>query len=246
MDHPHIAKVLDVGATETGRPYFAMELVKGISITEYCDNHRFDTKQRLKLFQDICGAVQHAHQKGVIHRDLKPNNILVSLHDSKSVVKVIDFGIAKAVSQDLTEKTLFTAFGQMIGTPQYMSPEQADVNGLDVDTRSDIYSLGAVLYELLTAKTPIDPKQLRQAGLDEIHRLIREEEPPRPSTQITSLENEEITSVAKAHNEAPDKLSRLMRGDLDWIVMKALEKRSQSSLRNCDRLRRRHSTLSGQ
>lgn len=224
MDHSHIAKVLDAGTTETGRPYFAMELVHGVPITDYCDTHRLEIRDRLKLFQDVCAAVQHAHQKGIIHRDLKPSNILVELHDTKPVVKVIDFGVAKAISQQLAERTLFTAYGQMIGTPQYMSPEQSEMSGLDVDTRSDIYSLGVVLYELLTGKTPLELQQLRQAGLAEIHRLIREEEPPKPSTKLSSLSNEESTAIANAHRVAPEKLNRLVRGDLDWIVMRALEK----------------------
>ena len=224
MDHTNIAKVLDAGATDTGRPYFAMELVKGVPVTEYCDTHRLDTRQRLNLFRDICAAVQHAHQKGIIHRDLKPSNILVTLHDSKPVVKVIDFGIAKAISQELTEKTLFTAHGQMIGTPHYMSPEQSEMSGLDIDTRSDVYSLGVVLYELLTGKTPLDPRKLRQAGIAEIHRLIQEEEPSKPSTRLSSLSNEENTEIAGYHSIAPEKLNRLVSGDLDWIVMKALDK----------------------
>ncbi|MDA7597885.1 serine/threonine-protein kinase [bacterium] len=224
MDHSNIAKVLDAGATDTGRPYFAMELVKGVPVTEYCDTHCLNTRQRLNLFRDICAAVQHAHQKGIIHRDLKPSNILVALHESKPVVKVIDFGVAKAISQELTEKTLFTAHGQMIGTPHYMSPEQSEMSGLDIDTRSDVYSLGVVLYELLTGKTPLDPRKLRQAGIAEIHRLIREEEPSKPSTRLSSLSNEENTVIAGFHSIAPEKLNRLVSGDLDWIVMKALDK----------------------
>jgi len=215
MDHTNIAKVLDAGSTDTGRPYFAMELVKGVPVTEYCDMHRLDIRQRLALFRDICAAVQHAHQKGIIHRDLKPSNILVALHDTEPVVKVIDFGVAKAISQELTEKTLFTAHGQMIGTPHYMSPEQSEMSGLDIDTRSDIYSLGVVLYELLTGKTPLDPRKLRQAGMAEIHRLIREEEPSKPSTKLSSLSNEENTEIAGFHSVAPEKLNRLVRGDLN-------------------------------
>ena len=181
MDHPNIAKVLDAGTTETGRPYFVMELVKGIRITDYCDQHHLSTAERLGLFTQVCQAIQHAHQKGIIHRDIKPSNILVTLHDGVPVPKVIDFGIAKATEQPLTEKTVFTAFGQFMGTPAYMSPEQAELSGLDIDTRSDIYALGVLLYELLTGKTPFDAKELLQAGLDEMRRRIREDEPVRPS-----------------------------------------------------------------
>jgi serine/threonine protein kinase len=184
MDHPNIAKVLDAGTTEKGRPYFVMELVKGIRITDYCDQHHLATPERLALFTQVCQAIQHAHQKGIIHRDIKPSNILVTLHDGVPVPKVIDFGIAKATEQALTEKTVFTAFGQFMGTPAYMSPEQAELSGLDIDTRSDIYALGVLLYELLTGKTPFDAKELLQAGLDEMRRRIREEEPIRPSTRL--------------------------------------------------------------
>ncbi|HKS36007.1 MAG TPA: serine/threonine-protein kinase, partial [Verrucomicrobiae bacterium] len=224
MDHPNIAKVFDGGATETGRPYFVMELVRGIKITDYCDQQKLSVRQRLELFVQVCNAVQHAHQKGVIHRDLKPSNVLVTLHDGVPVPKVIDFGIAKATEQRLTDKTLFTAFEQFIGTPAYMSPEQAEMSGLDIDTRSDIYSLGVLLYEMLTGKTPIDAEVLMRAGLDELRRTIREQDPPPPSTRLSTLAMADAVSVADHHNATPDKLSALIRGDLDWIVMKCLEK----------------------
>jgi WD40 repeat protein/tRNA A-37 threonylcarbamoyl transferase component Bud32/tetratricopeptide (TPR) repeat protein len=225
MDHPNIAKVLDGGATQTGRPYFVMELVRGVPITRYCDENKLDTRQRLNLFIQVCQAVQHAHQKGIIHRDVKPSNILVADHDGVPVPKVIDFGIAKATAgQTLTDKTLFTAFEQFIGTPAYMSPEQAKLSGLDIDTRTDIYSLGVLLYELLTGKTPFDAKRLMQAGFEEICRIIREEEPPRPSTKLSTLDVPERTAVANQRHSDPPKLAGLIRGDLDWIVMKTLEK----------------------
>ncbi|HUU98855.1 MAG TPA: tetratricopeptide repeat protein [Phycisphaerae bacterium] len=223
MDHPNIAKVLDAGATETGRPYFVMELVKGVRITEYCDQSKLSTRQRLELFLLVCQAVQHAHQKGIIHRDIKPNNVLVTLHDTKPVPKVIDFGIAKATSHRLTEKTLFTEFRQFIGTPEYMSPDQAETSGLDVDTRTDIYSLGVLLYELLTGTTPFDARTLRSAGFDEIKRIIREVEPDRPSTRVATLAASGA-GVGALRQSEPAALSKLIRGDLDWIVMKALEK----------------------
>src|SRR6266566_4286738 len=187
MDHPNIAKVFDGGATETGRPYFVMELVRGIKLTDYCDQNNLPTSERLGLFIQVCRAIQHAHQKGIIHRDIKPSNILVTLHDGVPVPKVIDFGIAKATQQELTQKTVYTQLQQFIGTPAYMSPEQAEMSGLDIDTRSDIYSLGVLLYELLTGETPFDGKKLVGAGLDEIRRIIREQEPPRPSTRISTL-----------------------------------------------------------
>jgi eukaryotic-like serine/threonine-protein kinase len=225
MDHPNIAKVLDAGATETGRPYFVMELVKGIPITRFCDENNLSTATRLNLFVQVCHAIQHAHQKGIIHRDIKPSNILVADHDGVPVPKIIDFGIAKATTdQRLTDKTLFTAFEQFIGTPAYMSPEQAKLSGLDVDTRSDIYSLGVLLYELLTGKTPFEGKRLLEAGLDEIRRIIREEEPMRPSTRLHTLDAAEQTTVARHRQSEAPKLVHLIRGDLDWIVMKALEK----------------------
>ena len=185
MDHPNIAKVLDGGATETGRPYFVMELVQGVPITEFCDKNQLSTEERLKLFIPVCQAIQSAHQKGIIHRDIKPSNVLVTLHDGVPVPKVIDFGIAKATNQKLTEKTLFTNFATMIGTPAYMSPEQAEMSGLDIDTRSDIYSLGVLLYELLTGTTPFPEKRLRSVGYSEMQRIIVEEEPERPSTRLT-------------------------------------------------------------
>jgi eukaryotic-like serine/threonine-protein kinase len=224
MDHPNIAKVLDAGATETGRPFFVMELVRGIKITDYCDQNKLSTRERLELFIQVCNAIQHAHQKGIIHRDIKPSNILVTLHDGVPVPKVIDFGIAKATQGRLTDQTLFTAFEQFIGTPAYMSPEQAEMSGLDIDTRSDIYALGVLLYELLTGMTPFDAKELLQSGLDELRRTIREKEPARPSTRLSTMLIADLSLVAqRRHAEAP-KLIHLVRGDLDWIVMKALEK----------------------
>jgi serine/threonine protein kinase/tetratricopeptide (TPR) repeat protein len=225
MDHPNIAKVLDAGATETGRPFFVMELVRGIKITDYCDQNNLTTEQRLELFRQVCHAIQHAHQKGIIHRDLKPSNILVMLHDGVPVPKVIDFGIAKATSdQRLTNKTVFTAFEQFIGTPAYMSPEQAEMSGLDIDTRSDIYSLGVLLYELLTGRTPLDANELLRSGMDEMRRKIREDEPPRPSTCLSTLQAADLTTIAKHRQADAPKLIHLLRGDLDWIVMKCLEK----------------------
>src|SRR5689334_6660478 len=224
MDHPNIAKVLDAGATETGRPYFVMELVKGIRTTDYCDQNHLSTAERLGLFTQVCHAIQHAHQKGIIHRDIKPSNILVTLHDGVPVPKVIDFGIAKATEHPLTEKTVFTAFGLFMGTPAYMSPEQAELSGLDIDTRSDIYALGVLLYELLTGRTPFDAKELLQAGLDEMRRRIREDEPMRPSTRLSTMLDADLTQVAQQRRSEPAKLTRFIRGDLDWIVMKCLEK----------------------
>jgi serine/threonine protein kinase/pimeloyl-ACP methyl ester carboxylesterase len=223
MEHPHIAHVFDGGETPSGRPYFVMELVRGIPITEYCDQNHVSVRERLDLFLSICQAVQHAHQKGIIHRDLKPTNVLVTLHDDKAVVKVIDFGVAKATGQQLTDKTLFTNFVQMIGTPLYMSPEQAQMSGLDVDTRSDIYSLGVLLYELLTGTTPFDKERFKRAGYDEMRRIIREEEPPKPSTRLAHS-TQTLRSISAQRHTEPAKLTKLVRGELDWIVMKALEK----------------------
>jgi serine/threonine protein kinase/tetratricopeptide (TPR) repeat protein len=225
MDHPNIARVFDAGATETGRPYFVMELVRGIKITDYCDENDLSMRERLDLFVQVCQALQHAHQKGIIHRDIKPSNILVADHDGVPVPKVIDFGVAKATTdQRLTDKTLFTAFEQFIGTPAYMSPEQAKMSGLDIDTRTDIYSLGVLLYELLTGKTPLDQKELLAAGLDEMRRTIREKEPMRPSTRLSTMLEGELTTTAKHRRTDAPRLIHLLRGDLDWIVMKALEK----------------------
>jgi serine/threonine protein kinase len=222
MDHPNIARVLDAGATESGRPFFVMDLVRGVPITRYCDENNLPIRERLDLFVAVCQAIQHAHTKGIIHRDIKPSNVLVTRQDGQPVVKVIDFGVAKAMGQQLTEKTLFTQFAQMVGTPLYMSPEQAELSSLDVDTRSDIYSLGVLLYELLTGGTPVNKDELQKAGFDEIRRIIREDEPLRPSTRISTAEA--APSIAAHRHSEPGKLARMMRGELDWIVMKCLEK----------------------
>jgi serine/threonine protein kinase/WD40 repeat protein len=245
MDHPNIAKVLDAGATDPhpqplshptgeggqrpregyyGRPFFVMELVRGVPITEYCDKNKLSTQQRLELFIPVCQAIQHAHQKGVIHRDIKPSNVMVTLHDGNPVPKVIDFGIAKATNQKLTEKTLFTNYAQMIGTPAYMSPEQAEMSGLDVDTRTDVYSLGVLLYELLTGTTPFPSKELLSLGYGQMQKVIAENEPPKPSTRLSTMQHEERTVVAKNRNIEEAALGKMFKGDLDWIVMKALEK----------------------
>jgi serine/threonine protein kinase/tetratricopeptide (TPR) repeat protein len=234
MDHPHIAKVLDAGATPTGRPYFVMELIDGVPITEYCDRARLSIRQRLELFVPVCQAVQHAHQKGVIHRDLKPRNVLVTVYDGKAVPKVIDFGVAKAAGQKLTERTLETQFGSVIGTVQYMSPEQAEPGQADVDTRSDIYSLGVILYELLTGTTPLQPA--RGAGLLDLLRAVRESEPPRPSTRLGT--SGELPAVAAKRGAEPKRLVGLVRGDLDWIVMKCLEKDRARRYETADALAR--------
>src|ERR1041385_1959654 len=224
MDHPNIAKVLDAGTTDLGRPYFVMELVRGIKITDYCDQANLNTKERLDLFIKVCQAIQHAHQKGIIQRDIKPSNILVTLHDSVPVPKVIDFGIAKATEGRLTDNTVYTQLHQFIGTPAYMSPEQAEMSGLDIDTRSDIYSLGVLLYELLAGSTPFDAKELVESGIDAMRKTIREKEPPRPSTRLATLGADELTTTARRRSADTSKLLHQLKGDLDWIVMKCLEK----------------------
>ncbi|MHC4558889.1 MAG: protein kinase domain-containing protein [Planctomycetota bacterium] len=224
MDHPNIAKVLDAGSTDTGRPYFVMELVRGIPVIEYCDQAKLSIQDRLNLFIKVCHAIQHAHQKGIIHRDIKPSNILITLHDGIPVPRIIDFGIAKATQQELTEMTIYTQHHQFIGTPAYMSPEQAEMSGLDIDTRSDIYSLGVLLYELLTGRTPFDAKELMQSGIDQMRRIIREQEPQKPSTKFATLQIQEQSTTATHHSTDSPRLISLLRGDLDWIVMKCLEK----------------------
>jgi serine/threonine protein kinase/tetratricopeptide (TPR) repeat protein len=223
MNHPNIAKAYEAGSTDEGRPFFAMEYVRGIPLTDYCDAQRLCTRERLLLFVQVCGGVHHAHQKGIIHRDIKPSNMLVAVEDGRPVPKIIDFGVAKATSQRLTERTLFTELGQWIGTPEYMSPEQAELTGLDVDTRSDVYSLGVVLYELLAGAQPFDGRELRTAGFDEMRRRIREEEPPKPSTKVSSLGDASRVAAERRRTDSHG-LARTLRGDLDWIVMRAMEK----------------------
>jgi serine/threonine protein kinase/formylglycine-generating enzyme required for sulfatase activity len=235
MDHPNIAKVLDGGSTDTGSPYFVMEYITGVPILEYCDTEKLDIAARLGLFTQACNAIQHAHQKGIIHRDIKPSNVMVTLHDGVPVVKVIDFGIAKATNVELTTRTLFTAHHQMLGTPAYMSPEQAEMSGLDIDTRSDVYSLGVLLYELLTGTTPFATEELMQKGFAEMMRIIREEEPPKPSTRLSSLGATATRTAAQWQVEVR-KLSLLLRGDLDWIVMKCLEKERSRRYETADGL----------
>src|SRR5262249_35813991 len=223
MDHTNIAKVLDAGTTREGRPYFVMELVKGVSITKYCDELHLTLRERLELVVLICQAIQHAHQKGIIHRDVKPSNVLVAMQDGKPVPKVIDFGVAKALHQRLTQQSLYTEIGQMVGTLEYMSPEQAELSALDVDTRADVYSLGVLLYELLTGTTPLEPKRRRQAPYSEIGRQSREVEPPKPSTRLTESK-ESLASLSTQRRTQPALLVKAVRGDLDWIVMRCLEK----------------------
>ena len=223
MNHRNIAKVLDAGLAASGRPYFVMDLVSGIPITDYCDEKRLNVRERLSLFVSVCQAIQHAHQKGIIHRDIKPSNVLVTEEDGEAVPKIIDFGVAKALSQRLTDRTLYTNYQAFLGTPLYASPEQASLSNVDVDTRSDVYSLGVLLYELVTGSTPYDKQQLQQAAYEEMCRIIRDQEPPKPSTRLSTM-GESATAVSDRRSSSPTRLQQFVRGDLDWIVMKALEK----------------------
>jgi len=224
MDHPNIARVFEAGVTDTSQPYFVMELVRGVPLNKFCDNHKLSTRDRLELFVSVCHALQHAHQKGIIHRDLKPSNVLVTLQDGKPIAKVIDFGVAKAIGQSLTGKTIYTRFASMIGTPAYMSPEQAEMSNVDIDTRSDIYSLGVLLYELLTGSTPFAGDRLESVGFDELRRIIREEEPPRPSARLSTLNADIASTISTNRQLEPSRLTSSVKGDLDWIVMKAIDK----------------------
>ncbi|MCP4854018.1 MAG: serine/threonine protein kinase [Fuerstiella sp.] len=224
MDHPNIARVLEAGTTQAGRPYFVMDLVNGVPITEYCDKARLSTAERLCLVIEVCRAIQHAHQKGIIHRDIKPSNVLITVMEDGPAPKVIDFGIAKAINQQLTDQSIYTAHAQMIGTPLYMSPEQAERTGFDVDTRSDVYSLGVLLCELLTGHTPFDKQTIKRAGIDEVRRMIREDEPQRPSARISTLKAEQLSTISDQRGVDPRKYPLALSGELDWIVMKALEK----------------------